>query len=120
MSNYLKGVRVPTQNCADLLNNRLHTDYVPLKEKLRRCLCVFRGHKWAVNPQRVFYATDEELENTITSRIYCRCCGISLEAAPPIEYEHQQYGPCYAPGFYRIPDEAHTSRQKSGVIKTEK
>lgn len=120
MRNYLKGVQVPTQNCLDLLNNRTYTNHVPLKEKLRRCLCVFRGHQWIVDPQRIFYASDEELENTITSRIYCKCCGITLAAAPEIEYEHKPYDSRWISGFYRIPDEAHTHRPKSGVVKTEK
>lgn len=94
---YSKEVSIETSNTC-----------VPFLEKLRRCYCVFRGHKWVLNAQGVLYKTNEELENTITSRIYCKCCGIGLENARPVNYSHKTFHPPFV------------SKSKSRVIETEK
>lgn len=111
----LKDVKVPTESAVYFANITVLNDNVPFLEKLRRCICVFRGHNWTIDPERIFYYSNEELENTIADRIQCKCCGIKLSAAPKTEYVHPRHKN-YLPGFYKIPEDV----KKSGVIKTEK
>lgn len=111
----LKDVKVPTESVAYFANITALNDCVPFLEKLRRCICVFRGHNWTVDPKRILYYSNEELENTITDRIQCKCCGIKLSAVPKTEYAHPDHKN-YLLGFYKIPEDV----KKSDIVKTEK